>query len=129
MSGFPIVVDTDNTLDESDVAVAPNVIDVGGGGECPCNFMFTITALDSSGTRWRVQFSQPMELNPVLEWAGAYFLFESDLLDQPIINGHEPAVLAVEPEAVADPTYVDLTTEEHQQNTHYTLRLYSMEVA
>ena len=81
----------------------------------------SLVALDATGTRWRLTWVRPMLDNAPLRALSTYEFVGS--------NGHAPATLAVDPEAVGSPTYVDITTEEHQDGLDYELRIHRLEPA
>lgn len=79
----------------------------------------TVTALDTSGTRWRVTFDRLVKNNVAVAHAAAYALDNG--------SGHQPVVLKAEPQPGANSQYVDLTTDETIDGDTYTLTIHQLE--
>ena len=101
-------------------AIYQPVIEVSGGGGGDSPGVASIEALDS--THVKVTFEHPATDNAALNWVGTY---EITSLEAP----SPLPVYAVVPEAVTNPTYVTLTTDEQVDEAEYTLTLSRMEAA
>ena len=117
-SGFPTIEEV-NPVDLNEV-VAAAVVDV-VGGFCPCNLILTLTR--TSSTSFRVTFSAPVENNPWLSQAGNWAVRDT--------NGVAPTlqVISSTPQAIANPTYVDLVTSEQRTGVNYEAEAFILETA
>lgn len=103
----PFTVPTKEWIDLANVCIDPTIS--------------SVEALDSSGTRWRAHFAEPLIDSPALRLAGLWEITGP--------NGHAPSVLSVTPQAGGTPAYADLVTEEHRGGADYTVTLHRLEIA
>lgn len=85
----------------------------------PCREAEISTITATSSTNIRVVFAAPMIDSPPLSYTAAYEVSSG--------VGHAPEVLEVTPEAVANPTYVDLTVQEMRDGVTYDLTIHQIE--
>lgn len=118
MSGFPTVNESNDF--ETRIAVCAAVLDI-SGGNCPCDVNLTLSRIDERTLR--VTFSQAVELNPYLTAPINYRVFDEALVAPDLI------IYSIAAEAVAQPTFIDLTTDEQRTGITYRVLAYILERA
>lgn len=117
-SGFPVV-EYPDTIDTT--AVASAVVDITGVAPCPCDVELTVTRIDE--TTVRVTFDRAVLSSPWLTAPINWRVYD------PLAVAPDLLVYSIAPEAVASPSYVDLTTDEQRTGVDYAAEAYRLEAA